>query len=58
MTKKKLTEAEWQTSTDPARMLLSLRGKASERKLRLFACACIRRHWGVVREEEHRLVEL
>ena len=38
-------EAEWLASGDPALMLRFLGGRVSERKLRLFACACCRR-WG------------
>jgi hypothetical protein len=37
-----MTEAEWLTATDPAPMLTFIQGRTSERKLRLFACACVR----------------
>jgi hypothetical protein len=37
-----VTEAEWLAATDPQLMLDFLRGKASERKGRLYACACAR----------------
>ena len=37
-----MTEAEWLAATDPEPMLDFLRGKASDRKLRLFACAIAR----------------
>ena len=37
-----MTEQEWETCTDVEVMLAFLRGKASDRKLRLFACACYR----------------
>ena len=39
-----MTEAEWLASADPVPMLRSLAG-ASDRKLRLFACAACRRVW-------------
>src|SRR4051794_15489957 len=45
-----MTEAEWLGCTDPKVMLGFLRGKASDRKLRLFACACCRRAWSLVRD--------
>jgi hypothetical protein len=38
-----MTEQDWSTCNDPARMLTALRGKATPRKLRLLACACCRR---------------
>jgi hypothetical protein len=38
-----MTESEWLTCTDPDPMLDFLRSKASDRKLRLFACASVRR---------------
>jgi hypothetical protein len=37
-----VTEAEWLACTDPKPMLEFLRSQASERKLRLFAVACLR----------------
>ncbi len=40
-----MTEAEWQGGSDPYAMLDYAAGKVSGRKLRLFACAGVRRHW-------------
>jgi hypothetical protein len=48
-----MNEREWDSSTDPLRLLRSVRrGRRrgpSERKLRLFACACCRRVRGAVK---------
>jgi hypothetical protein len=41
-----MTRAEWLECTDARLMLESARGRVSERKLRLFVCACCRRYWG------------
>ena len=38
-----MDEARWLRCTDPGPMLELVRGKVSERKLRLFGCACCRR---------------
>ena len=38
-------EAEWLACRDPGERLQLLRGEVSDRKLRLYACACCRRAW-------------
>jgi hypothetical protein len=51
-----MTEADWDRNTQPQEMLEALRasGRASERKLRLFACACCRRIWPLLTDGRSR----
>jgi hypothetical protein len=49
-----MTEEEWLACADPDVILKFLRGKAKDRKLRLFAVACWRRVWSLLETEEQR----
>jgi hypothetical protein len=40
-----VNEIDWLSRANPLAMLAHLEGRVSARKLRLFACACVRRHW-------------
>jgi hypothetical protein len=49
-----MTEQEWFAGTDATPLLVFLKGKTSERKLRLFACACCRRIWSWLKDERSK----
>jgi hypothetical protein len=49
-----MTEREWLECADPGPMLRYLEKRGSERKLRLFACACCRLVWDLLDEPASR----
>jgi hypothetical protein len=49
-----MTESEWLACTDPQQILEFVRGRASDRKLRLFTCACCRRVWDALTDQRSR----
>jgi hypothetical protein len=49
-----MTEAEWLAAADPLRLLQQVQPRASDRKLRLFACACLRRAWQLLTDPRAR----
>ncbi len=54
-----MTEAEWLVCGEPTPMLEFLRGRVSDRKLRLFACSCARRIWSLLADvRSQRAVEV
>jgi hypothetical protein len=54
-----MTEEQWIACPDPTPLLNCLNGEASDRKLRLFACACFRQIWELIEVDEyHNLVEI
>lgn len=50
-----MDEATWLECPAPDPMLTFLNGRASERRYRLFACACCRHVWDLMSEDEGRL---
>jgi hypothetical protein len=50
-----MTGSEWLACSDPEPMLEFLKGKASDRKLRLFACACVRRMLPLLEDDQERV---
>lgn len=52
-----MTEQEWLASNYPQKMLDYLRGKPTDRKLRLFAIACCRRTLPLLNETSRQVVE-
>src|SRR5260221_1602340 len=53
-----MTEGEWLVCSKPSRMLKFLRHKGTERRWRLFGCACCRRVWHLIPEEGRYAVEV
>jgi len=49
-----MTESEWLSCSAPVQMLRALRGRVSDRKMRLFACACCRRVWRFIPDPRYR----
>ena len=49
-----MTEAEWLACNDPQKAIEFLRGKASDRKLRLFAVGCGRYVWHILPDDRTR----
>jgi hypothetical protein len=50
-----MTEAEWLACTDLNAMLAYVWDRTTDRKLRLFACACVRRAWHLLKHKRSRL---
>jgi hypothetical protein len=49
-----VNETLWQAGNDPLTMLSHVEAGASERKLRLFACACVRHRWALIPHRRQR----
>jgi hypothetical protein len=53
-----MTEVEWRTCTDPERMLEFIWSRVSERKRRLFVCACCRYFWELLPQKSRQAIEV
>src|SRR5215208_1890518 len=53
-----MTEAKWMACQDPTTMLVAIEQQASDRKLRLFGCACCRRVWHLYDATGRNVVEV
>lgn len=51
-----MTESDWLTSTDLPAMFRCLRSRTSNRKMRLFSCACCRRILGLLSECSRQII--
>jgi hypothetical protein len=51
-----MTEAEWMVATDPTPMMEFLRGNGTQRQFRLYSCACLRRVWELLPDNNSRRV--
>ncbi|HWG42702.1 MAG TPA: hypothetical protein VN688_07945 [Gemmataceae bacterium] len=49
-----MTEQDWLECSDPKKLLYFLRDKGSDRKFRLFACACCRHIWRLLKDDRSR----
>jgi hypothetical protein len=49
-----MTEEEWLVASRPLKLLGSIRDRLTDRKLRLFACACCRRVWHLLPDPANR----
>ena len=47
-----MTEADWLANEELGTMLIHLEEEGSDRKVRLFACACVRRLWSAAKDCE------
>src|SRR5262245_34089111 len=53
-----MTESQWLQDKNPERMLSWLRGKATDRKWRLFVCALARHVWHLLSEDSRNAVQV